>query len=167
MMTLARLNEPKTTEDGTEPMIGKAIVGSVNVIVGVFGATALFWAGLGYDRLPSGWPNYQVRCCVLVNFALHAPGAGAVSAANVRAAAAEAELRKAQANEAILEGSIQAWNADGVKALAVAETTVQRALATQAVTARRLAMISAPIQGDDMCARVKAFDGTFTGALRQ
>ncbi len=52
------------------------------------GALWMFLAGgyaiWEYDRAPAGWPNYQVKCCLVVRFTFHMPWAGAVTAANAK-----------------------------------------------------------------------------------
>jgi hypothetical protein len=87
---------------------------------------------------------------------------------------AKAALAQSEANEAVLEHAIAGQNAAieaeavlGTKALARAETDVETYRAASAAAAGRLRVLAAPVAGDDMCARVKAFDGTFTGALSQ
>jgi hypothetical protein len=50
-------------------------------LVGVFWmAIAGAWGLYAYERLPVGWPNREIRCCLVVRVTLHAPWAGAVSA---------------------------------------------------------------------------------------
>lgn len=44
-----------------------------------------------YERLPVGWPNYEVKCCLVVHFAVHMPGAGSVTADKARYAALTAQ----------------------------------------------------------------------------
>ena len=108
------------------------IVKLVQVLLGLFCATALFWVGLLYDRLPAGWPNYQVSF-LFFHATLHAPGAGAVTAANARAGPAPSPSGgQCRANEQTLQAAINAQNAAaeqareqaGVRALADAEAAL-------------------------------------------
>lgn len=145
------------------------MVGIVKTLVGLVCATALFWVGVAYEHRPKDWPSYTLHCCLVVNVRLGLPESLGAQLADAKAALAQSE-----ANEAVLEHAIAGQNAAieaeavlGTKALARAETDVETYRAASAAAAGRLRVLAAPIAGDDMCARVKAFDGTFTGALSQ
>jgi hypothetical protein len=138
-------------------------------LIGLFCATALFWVGVAYEHRPKDWPSYTLHCCLVVNVRLGLPESLGAQLADARAA-----LARSEANEAVLEhaitgqnAAIQAEAAAGARALARAETDVAAYRASSPAAAGRLRILAAPIAGDDMCARVKAFDGTFTGALSQ
>ena len=60
------------------------IVKAIGFLIGLLGVTLLFWLGLVYDRLPAGWPNYQVALPLGIHWTFHAPWAGAVTAANAK-----------------------------------------------------------------------------------
>lgn len=72
-------------------MIGKilgALIGVVGVLwLGIAGAFGLY----KYERLPVGWPNYELKCCLVVRLTLHAPYAGAVTAIDSQLAALQAK----------------------------------------------------------------------------
>lgn len=104
-------------------MIGKLISG----LVGFFGATLLFWLGLAYDRTPVGWPNVPVHCCVLVNFTLHAPDIGALTAAKQQLAAYQAAELAAIARAK----AVEAQDAQISAAAATHDQAAQAAIVTR------------------------------------
>jgi len=145
------------------------IVSILKTLVGLFCATALFWVGVAYEHRPKDWPSYTLHCCLVVSLRLGLPESLGAQLADARAA-----LARSAANEAVLEHAIAGQNAAigaeaalGARALARAETDVGTYRAASAAAAGRLRVLAAPIAGDDMCARVKAFDATFMGALSQ
>lgn len=62
----------------------KLIQKLLTTVIGLLGITLLFWLGLIYDRLPAGWPNYQVKLPFGMHFTLHAPLAGSLTAARAQ-----------------------------------------------------------------------------------
>ena len=150
------------------------LVRFVQILIGLFGATALFWGGLAYDRLPAGWPNYPLHV-LFFHMTLHAPGAGAVNAAKAKAEYATAQWGQCQANEHTLQLAIDAQNAAtdararaGAAALSQAESalTASRSALARA-SARRASIQAAADGGGDVCVRMLATDDAFIQGLHQ
>lgn len=82
----------------------------ISGIVGFVGATMLFWCGIAYTvYAPPGWPNYQASWLVF-HATLHLPYAGAVQAADAKAASAIGELNQCVTSSQQLEQGIAAQN---------------------------------------------------------
>jgi hypothetical protein len=121
----------------------------LRLLLGLCCSIPLFWAGLLYDRLPVGWPNAHVAL-----WTLHAPGAGAVSAAKAASDKALADYATERASFAVLKTALStqdsevlalkvsgdSWQAQG--RLAVAQAV--RLNAGRLADARRILALSAP-----------------------
>lgn len=147
----------------------------IGFVCSFVGATLLWWLALAYDRAPVGWPNVQVHVWGPINFTLHAPGAGAVTAANAKAQYADAQWGQCRANEKTLQAAIDAQNAAetarqqaGVVALSQAESALaaSRTALTKAEKNRTSIMAASEGPGD-VCVRMLATDQNFTDGLRQ
>lgn len=144
----------------------------VSGIVGIFGATVLFWCGILYEHRPANpFPNIPVHCCLFVHFNLGNILPESLAAKNANLAA---ELKQAQANELTLQAAISMQNAaikaddaKSVAAIAQAETAIRAYETDNAGLARRLAAINKPLTGVDSCVRYQQADKQFMSVLAQ
>lgn len=150
-----------------------AVIGSIMVLL-IVSAGPLVWV---FDRYaPPGWPNWSLAWHVHlgpihftpIHFTLRLPDGQAAVNAKLTA-----KLNVAQSEEARLASQVRLHNADlktqadlGDRAMAAARAADSRYRASLPATARRLNIISAPLAGDDACARVKDADAKLLESLQ-
>lgn len=138
------------------------VLGCVVVLVIVSAGPAVWW----WDRRGAGQPAFLTGHFLFWHWSapesLKAQGADA----NAKLAVAIKDVASLESAVAQQNAATQALAARGATALQDAQKAVQRYASASQATATRVRIISAPIVGDDTCARVKAFDATFLEALK-
>lgn len=147
-------------------MIGKLISG----VVGILGATLLFWIGIAFEHRPAGWPNIPLNVGP-IHWAFHLPD-GPYARLDRQAG----DLATAGKNEQMLTAALNAQSAavrqisaQGRVALAKAETATSayRVAAVKASkTADSLMALGEPTpETPDACKRAEAVRAAFTRSL--
>ncbi len=144
------------------------IVRVIQFIVGVFCATAMFWAGIWYEHRPAHWPEYTWQGPLGLHWTFGLPESLAAQRDDARAA-----VRTLTASVATLEAAIakqnaalQALGSSSAAAIAQAERSAQAYHAWATPTHTALAAAGAPLAAGTDCARYAQANTQFSEALR-
>lgn len=140
-----------------------AIVGVIGALwLGIAGAWAIHW----WDTRPAGEPTWANLHFLWFHWSPPESLGAQLADADTRLAVAIKDVSALEGAVAQQDAAEQAVAARGTAALAQAEQAVRSLRAGSAGVSTRLVVLGRPIAGDDVCARVKSFDATFTGTLR-
>jgi hypothetical protein len=160
--------------------MGKLIVGTAQLVVGLFGATALFWLGIMFEHRPAGFLDYTWHGPFGIHFTVGPPEGpfaqlAEITNPNIVGSLAN-QLKVANGNVATFKGAIDVQNASIAALSAKGQSLIAENAATAAQERQALARgqsdaqavrtALAAAQGDPECQKLQAVDQAVVARLK-